>query len=141
VLKKIKGSIDKITKSTENVLGKFEAIDTSVNIVAEQEENVRNSMEEQQEGNRQILEGISNINEITREVENGSREMLEGAREVIQESTNLEKTTQDITLGMSEMASGAKEMNASVHHINEISNKNREEIALLMKEVSRFKVE
>ena len=66
--------------------------------------------------------------------------MLEGAKEVIQESTSLEKTTQEITSGMNEMASGASQMNASVNHINEISGKNREDIAILMKEVSRFKV-
>jgi len=35
VLKKIKESIDKITRSTENVLNKFEAIDSSVRVVAE----------------------------------------------------------------------------------------------------------
>ncbi|MCL2592001.1 MAG: methyl-accepting chemotaxis protein [Defluviitaleaceae bacterium] len=141
VLKKIKEAIDKISRSTANVLEKFEAIDTSVKIVAEQEENVRNSMEEQQEGSRQILEGISNINEITKQVENGSREMLEGAKEVIQESTNLEKATQEIKAGMTEMASGANQMNASVNHIKEISGKNSKDIALLMREVSRFKVD
>jgi len=42
VLKKIKGSIDKIKRSTENVLNKFEAIDSSVRTVAQQEENIRN---------------------------------------------------------------------------------------------------
>jgi len=141
VLKKIKEAIDKITRSTGNVLDKFEDIDSSVRVVAEQEEHVRCSMEEQQAGSRQILEGISNINEITRQVENGSKEMLNGAREVINESTNLEKTTQEISLGMSEMASGANEMNASIVHINDISCKTREEISLLMKEVSMFKVE
>jgi methyl-accepting chemotaxis protein len=58
VLKKIKGSIDKITRSTENVLNKFEAIDSSVKVVAEQEANIRNAMEEQNQGSKQILEAI-----------------------------------------------------------------------------------
>jgi methyl-accepting chemotaxis protein len=46
VLKKIKDSVDKIIKSTENVLNKFAAIDTGVKTVAEQEEIIRNAMEE-----------------------------------------------------------------------------------------------
>jgi methyl-accepting chemotaxis protein len=140
VLKKIKGSIDKITRSTENVLTKFEAIDLSVRTVADQEENIRNAMEEQGEGSKQILEGIGNLNDITRQVKSGSHQMLEGAKEVIQESSNLEKTTQEITSGMNEMASGADQINLAVHHVNEISNKNREGIDTLRKEVSRFKV-
>jgi methyl-accepting chemotaxis protein len=98
-------------------------------------------MEEQGQGSKQILDGIGNVNNITRMVKTGSNEMLEGAREVIQESTNLEKVTQEITSGMNEMASGADQINVAVNHVNEISIKNREGIATLMKEVSRFKVE
>jgi methyl-accepting chemotaxis protein len=67
--------------------------------------------------------------------------MLDGAKEVIQESNNLEKATQEITGGINEMASGAEEINTAVHHVNEISTKNREGIDALMKEVLRFKVE
>jgi len=141
VLKKIKESIDKITSSTENVLNRFEAIDSSVKIVSEQEENIRNAMEEQGEGSKQILEGVSNVNEITRQVKSGSEEMHDGAQEVIKESENLEKATQEITSGMNEMATGAEEINTAVNEVNELTIKNREEINVLLKEVSRFKVE
>ncbi|MCL2804534.1 MAG: methyl-accepting chemotaxis protein [Treponema sp.] len=141
VLKKIKDSIDKITRSTENVLNKFEAIDTNVKTVSEQEDIIRRAMEEQGEGSKQLLEGVTNVNDITRHVKTGSSEMLEGAKEVIQESTNLERVTQEITSGMNEMASGAEQINVAVHHVNEISIKNREGINTLTKEVSRFKVD
>jgi methyl-accepting chemotaxis protein len=140
VLKKIKSSIDKITKSTENVLTKFGAIDSSVNTVAEQEENIRNAMEEQGEGSKQILQSAGSLNEITQQVKDGSREMLEGAKEVIQESTNLEKATQEITGGMNEMAIGADEINIAVHNVSGLSVKNRDGIDTLIREVSRFKV-
>ena len=141
VLKKIKESIDKITRSTENVLNKFEAIDFSVKTVVEQEDVIRNAMEEQGEGSRQLLDGVTRVNDITRMVKSGSSEMLEGAKEVIAESINLEKMTQEITSGMNEMASGADQINVAVHHVNEISVKNREGIEHLVKEVSRFKID
>ena len=141
VLKKIKGSIDKITLSTGNVLNKFRAIDSSVKIVAEQEETIRTAMEEQGTGSKQILEGVSNVTEITRQVKSGSNEMLDGAKEVITESTNLAMVTQEITSGMNEMADGAEQINVAVDHVNEISIRTREGINALMKEVSRFKVE
>jgi len=141
VLKKIAESIKKITSSTENVLKKFEAIDTSVKTVADQEESIRGSMEEQTTGSKQVLEGVSEVNEITRQVKSASNEMLEGAKEVIQESENLEKATQEITGGMREMATGADHINRAVNHVNGISGKNREAIDDLMREVSRFKVD
>jgi methyl-accepting chemotaxis protein len=140
VLKKIKSSIDKMTSSTENVLNKFEAIDSSVRTVAEQEDNIRNAMEEQGEGSKQVLQSAGAIVGITQQVKSGSNEMLEGAKEVIHESQNLEKVTQEITGGMNEMASGAGQINVAVNQVNEISNKNREGIETLIREVSRFKV-
>jgi methyl-accepting chemotaxis protein len=141
VLKKIKSSIDKITKSTENVLDKFDAINSSVKTVTEQEGNIRSAMEEQATGSKQVLEGIGNVNNITREVTSGAEHMLGGAKDVMDESNHLEQVTQEITCGMKEMASGVEEINIAMHQINEISGKNREGIAALIKEVSRFKVQ
>ncbi|MCL2127357.1 MAG: methyl-accepting chemotaxis protein [Treponema sp.] len=141
VLKKIKSSIDKITASTDNVLNKFEAIDGMVKTVAEQEENIRNAMEEQGQGSKQILTAIGSLNDLTQQVKNGTREMLEGSEEVIHEGKNLEKATQEITGGMNEMASGADQINIAVNQVNEISGKNRENIDKLVQEVSKFKVE
>jgi methyl-accepting chemotaxis protein len=141
VLKKIKDAIDKITVSTDGVLNKFEAIDAEVKTVSEQVENIRNAMEEQNTGSRQILEVIEKLNDITQEVKGGSSEMLEGSNEVIQESKHLEAVTQEITNGMSEMATGADQINTAVSRVNEISGVNRENINVLVKEVSRFKVE
>ena len=141
VLKKIKESIDKITRSTDNVLNKFEAIDSGVKTVADQEENIRNAMEEQGQGSKQILEAIGQVNDITQMVKNGSLEMLEGSKEVIQEGRNLERVTGEITGGMNEMAIGAEQINLAVNQVNDISYKNRENIDLLVQEVSKFKVD
>jgi methyl-accepting chemotaxis protein len=141
VLKKIKESIDKITKSTDNVLNKFEAIDSGVKTVAEQEENIRNAMEEQGAGSKQILDAIGQVNEITQQVKGGSQEMLEGSKEVIQESKNLEKVSQEITGGMNEMATGAEQINVAVNRVNELTGQNRDNIDILVREVSRFKIE
>jgi methyl-accepting chemotaxis protein len=141
ILKKIKDSIDKISKSTKNVLNKFEAIDGGVKIVSEQEENIRNAMEEQNIGSKQILEAIGQLNDETQMVKSGSEEMLEGSKQVIQESKNLEAATQEITSGMNEMATGADQINVAVTQVNEISGQNKENIEVLVRAVSKFKVE
>jgi methyl-accepting chemotaxis protein len=141
VLKKIKESIDKISRSADGVITKFGAIDSSVRIVAEQEENIRRAMQEQGSGSKQLLQSAGNLKDITRQVKTGSEEMLNGSKEVIQESQNLEKITMEITGGMNEMASGAEQINIAVNHVNEISGKTREGIETLLREVSLFKVE
>ncbi|MDR2632405.1 MAG: methyl-accepting chemotaxis protein [Treponema sp.] len=141
VLKKIKDSIVKISSSTDNVLNKFEAIDSGIRVVSIQEENIRNAMEEQGSGSKQILESINQLNNVTQIVKSGSDEMNEGSKQVIAESKNLSMVTQEITNGMNEMASGADQINAAVNKVNSISEQNKENIDVLVKEVSKFKVE
>ncbi|MDR2072530.1 MAG: methyl-accepting chemotaxis protein [Spirochaetaceae bacterium] len=140
VLKKIKDSIDKITKSTGSVLEKFEAIDSGIRIVSNQEENIRNAMREQGEGSKQILEALEQLTEMTRMVKGGSEEMLEGSKQVIEESRNLELATQEISNEMNEMATGAEQINAAVSRVHTISGENRGNIEILVREVSRFKI-
>ena len=141
VLKKIAESIKKITGSTDNVMARFEAIESGVKIVSQQEENIRNAMEEQGEGSKQLLHSASGLNETTHQVKTGSVEMLSGSKEVMHECQNLEKATQEITGGMNEMAAGAEQVNAAVHQVSEMSSKNNEAIDSLLKEVSKFKVD
>ena len=141
VLKKIKSSIDKITQSTNSVLQKFEAIDGNIKTVADQEENIRNAMEEQSQGSKQVLEAVGSLNDITRQVKGESDEMQEGSKEVINEGKNLEIITQEISGGMNEMATGADQINVAVNRVNDLAISNHEKVDTLMKEVAKFKVE
>jgi len=77
VLKGIKSSIDKITKSTDVVLGKFNAIGDGVKTVAVQENNILYSMEEQGEGSKQILHSVSTVNDVTHQVKEAARLLVE----------------------------------------------------------------
>ncbi|MCL2232207.1 MAG: methyl-accepting chemotaxis protein [Treponema sp.] len=140
VLKKITGSMSKITRSTDNVLNKFEAIDEGVHTVAQQEGVIRNAMEEQSQGSKEVLEASGIVGEITQQVKGESVEMLEGSKEVINESKNLERVTQEITSGMNEMAVGAEQVNKAVNAVNELAGRTQENIATLAQAVARFRV-
>jgi len=140
VLKKIAGSIGKITRSTDNVLNRFEAIDQGVKTVAEQEESIRDAMEEQGRGGRQVLKASEQVGQITQQVKGGALEMRDGSKEVIHESKNLEKLTQEITNGMNEMAAGTEQVNRAVNSVNELSGKTQENISSLVQAISQFKV-
>jgi len=140
VLKKIKESIEKISRSTDRVINRFETIDLGVRTVAEQEENIRNAMEEQSHGSKQILQSSGQVNDITQQVKAGSVEMFNGSKEVIQEAKNLERVTQEITGGMNEMALGAEEVNKAVLAVNELTGRTKENISSLAQAVLRFKV-
>ena len=140
VLRKIKVSIDKSTRSTENVLNRFDVITRMVQTVAQQEEVLRSAMEEQTEGSNQMLMTSEHVNEITQQVKHGSIEMLEGGKEVVHESKNLEKATYEITNGMNEISNGTEQVNSAVHSVNDLSKKTQSSISSLVMAISQFKV-
>ena len=140
-LTKIRNSIEKITRSTNTVLEKFQAINDRVTTVSDQEENIRNAMEEQGQGSQQILEAIGTLNNLTQQVRAGSGEMLEGSKEVIKESKNLEAATRKLEDEISTIALDSDHIHAAVDRVYQISNVNKMHIDSLIAEVSKFKVE
>ncbi|MDR2210802.1 MAG: bacteriohemerythrin [Spirochaetaceae bacterium] len=140
VLKKIAGSIAVIQDAANGVLGKFEAIDTGVNTVLQQEENIRNAMEEQTVGGRQILEAVERLNEITRRVKSSAGDMQKESGAVIQEGKNLKTAAAEISSGVSEIASRAGQVNDSIGRLREIGEKNRNNINTLGEAVSKFMI-
>jgi methyl-accepting chemotaxis protein len=140
VLKKIHGSIGKISRSTDNVLTKFEAIDDSIKTVSDQEEHIRTAMEEQENGSRQILETIGELNKLSQEVKYGADEMRKGSQEVIEQGLTLESATKEITEGMNEIAGSAEHINLAVEDVQNITVRNGESAGALVAAVSKFKI-
>ncbi len=137
-LKSIKGSIGKIKVSNTDVIDQFSQIEAYIQTVTEQENSIKNAMEEQTEGNKQILEAIKILNDITKEVQSSSWEMLTGSNQIIKETTNLKSITEEITAGMNEMASGSTQITSAVNSVNDLSMKNHEAVKMLLKEVDKF---
>jgi len=90
LLKNIKGSIDKITTSTDVVLGKFDAIGNGVKTVAEQEDSILQAMQEQGEGSKQILQAIGTVNEVTHQVKEAARRLVETNKNSLHKVSNVE---------------------------------------------------
>ena len=77
---------------------------------------------------------------VTVEVSDGSAEMLKGGEGVAEEMQKLNDLTRIITDSMNEMAAGAVQINNAVQEVNEITQKNKQNIEALVAEVNKFKV-
>jgi methyl-accepting chemotaxis protein len=141
VQKKIKASIDTITKSTGVVMERFGTIEQEVTTVSNQEAQIRNAMQEQETGSRSILESISRLNSVTDLVKNTSHDMTAKSKEVLQQSSQLKTLTIDVSGSMDEMSGSANEISSAVTRVNEISRENKENITSLSGDIARFKVE
>ena len=140
MLKKIKASIDNITKSSDDVLERFGAIDSGVKTVSLHEQNILNTMEEQETGGKQILESISRLRDITASVKKGSDNMDESGKTLVRETDEFIRTGKETVDGMSEVLKGVSQINQSVSHVKDISLENNKNFESLKTEMEKFKV-
>jgi len=140
VLKTIKSALDSIGAASGAVLSGFAVIEGAVKTVTEQENNIRDTMETQDAGSKEILQNMGKSQAITEEVRRSSGEMLSGSREVVDEGQNLEKLTAALTGGMKVIVENVTALNTIVSRADEISRDNKESIDVLLEEISRFKI-
>ena len=139
-LKTLSGEIETLSASSKTVEEKFNAIFNLAEQVKKMSALLTESMKEQENGSKEVLTAIKNINMVTVEVQAGSEEMLKGGEGVTEEMRKLDDLTRIITESMNEMASGAVQINNAVQEVNEITQKNKRSIEALASEVAKFKV-
>ena len=139
-LKVLSGEIETLSASAKTAEEKFNAIFALSEQVKEMSQNLMNAMREQENGSKEVLSAIRDINMVTNQVNDGSAEMLKGGENVAQEMQKLDGLTRVITDSMNEMAAGATQISNAVQEVNAISQKNKESIENLSKEIGKFKI-
>ena len=140
VLNSIKDSVDRITKSTDQLLSRFNSIGSKVSTVSTQETSIRNAMEEQGAGSQQVLQTILRLNEITQDVKNRYLEILKNSSHVQKGTADLDRISEEVSNSMNEMASGAEQIHAAVNKVNNLSGSNKESLCILQSEVGKFRI-
>jgi len=140
VLKNIKDALASISTSTLASLKQFDDIELGFQEVSAQSLEIRNSMQQQDSGNKEVLAAMGVSNEITRNVRSNSQEIQNASREVAVQSKNLESLTGELTNAISEIAFGVDNINNTINRTSEISRKNNEDIESLLHEISKFSV-
>ena len=139
-LKNLSSEIETLSNSAKTVESKFNAIYSLSEQVKNMSNRLTEAMREQENGSREVLIAIRDINTITVDVSDRSAEMLKGGERVADEMHKLENITEIIKKGMNEMSSGAVQINNAVQEVNDITLQNKQSIDNLAGEVSKFKV-
>ena len=139
-LKSLSGEIEGLSSSSKIVETKFNAIFELAAQVKEMSQRLTEAMHEQENGSKEVLTAIKDINAVTNEVQMGSSEMLHGSEGVAREMEKLDGLTRVITDSMNEMAAGAVQISNAVQEVADITQKNKDSIESLVHEVGQFKV-
>jgi len=140
VLNDVRKLITEAVSYAQDAESKYEEVLGGVTKVRDQEQEIRNAMEEQSAGSSQVLQAIQQINEITSEIKNGSSEILLGSKTILEEMHRLSDITRQINQSSQEMAAGAAQINTAVAHVRDTSEVSKETIESVDALVGRFKV-
>ncbi|MEL5721080.1 MAG: methyl-accepting chemotaxis protein [Treponemataceae bacterium] len=140
MIKETLAIIVKMTKAGKDAEEIFNRVYEVSEQIANREQTVVIAMQEQDRGNKEVLETIKTITEVTSEVKGGSAEMLSGGQGVAKEMQKLDELTRMITDSMNEMASGVVQINNAVQEVQAMAHENKNAIDSLNGEVGKFKV-
>lgn len=141
VLGQLKKSIDKVSETTISTQRLFESFYELAQQVKQQELIIKNAMEEQNSGSRQILEAIKQISVITSNIKSDSSKMVSDSTKIKQVFENLMSVTYEINKSIEEMSIGLSQINSSISRIQDLTLVNKENIGKVADQMNKFKIE
>jgi methyl-accepting chemotaxis protein len=87
-------------------------------------ESVRQSLTEQEEGNRQVLQGLGDLSRIAAEVKAGSDEMSAGTTHIATQMRSVEKTSVEFDSAFGSIEKAATGIRVAVDEARDLSTKN-----------------
>lgn len=138
-LKSLAELISEVAKNTETAANQFSEIYKLSQKVKNEELMISNAMQEQEEGNKQILDGISLLTNSTYTVKNGSSEMLQGGEQIANEMKNLSKVTFATNDKVNSIGSSIQKVTASLGSSKEHVEENNKNVEKLGGQMADFK--
>jgi len=137
----VKTGIDAVADTSRKMSQAFTVVFEKVEKVGGIVAQIQGAMAEQNEGSRQVLTGLKNIDEVTLQVRDGAVQMKEGSGQILSAISRLTAINSSVHKNIAEIAAGTGEINAAVSSVLDLTVSNRELIQHADADVSRFTVE
>lgn len=142
-MKNLKGLADSITEITgdiRQVQNIFTSIFELSQKVRNQEDVIASAMDEQNVGNKQILEAMRAINDSTSIVRNGSIEMLSGGEQIVEEMQHLQNITKVISDKMNDISKYSQSINDAVIITTMSTESTKENLGKVQDKLNEFQL-
>ncbi len=139
-LNQIMDSIREVVNSSTDASKTFSLVSKELADTDQLVLQIRTAMDEQNEGSKQILDALKMMNDSTQEVRSASDEMQEGNKLILSEVQQLQNVTISMKSSMDEMAVGAQKINETGVVLTEVSDRMKDSIIKIGKQIDEFKV-
>lgn len=118
----------------------FESVYSHIDHLSKQESSILDAMNRQDKRGQEITEAISDITSVTERVQKGAKEMLQRGNVVRNNIKRLSEITDIFTDSVKEITSDIAHIDDAVQNVNHITQKNKQHIESLKKEIKNFEV-
>ena len=139
-LNNIRSSISDVVSSSGEASNALTEVSAKIKETDQLVIQIHSAMEEQNEGSKQIVDALRNLNSSTVEVRNSSHDMSGRNAEIVSDMGRLQEASSMMNTSMDEMAVGARKINETSSMLNEISGQVKSAIENIGAQVDLFKV-
>ena len=131
-------SIKNIAQATSTADGAFDSVATKIGALTALVSEINLAMSEQNEGSRQVLEALRDIENVTVQVRDGAIEMNTGTATILKEMSRLSNVSQQVQDRAGSIAKAVDAINSAVTDVVESSGANKEAVGVLADITSKF---
>ena len=137
-LKTTISSIKSIADATSVADSAFDSVTAQISSLTQLVSSIDIAMHEQNEGSRQVLDGLRDIENVTTNIRDGAVEMNNGTDVILKEITRLSSVSQHVQDSSASIATAADAINGAVEGIVQYSNSSSEAIDVLVGITGKF---
>lgn len=140
-LKSITTRIKEANLSSQNSLKHFGHIEKEVENTSQALMEISRSMDEVSGGTREVLSGTGEVREVTVEILDEVKELQSEASGINENMTNLQQLSTTVLNGIREINQGSKEVIHAMADLQDVGDRNRDNMESLREKVDKFKVD
>ncbi len=133
-LKVMKSNIDLVAPASQEAQRTFDVIQDKIKHLHGLIEEVKQALEEQSMGSREIVTSLGRMTEITVDVQTGSRDMSSDSRSIVQEVEVLRRITDDVGDSVNIAHRDTESIRGTVEDVRDITEKIGDYISLIRKQ-------
>ncbi len=140
-LKETEDLISRVVGDVESTGDSFDRLREMLDQADRLQQELMNSMEEQDAGGREVLAGLSAMTEHTHEVNLSAREVRENSRSIGENMEELSRYSRELEILLDNVKNGTSHIKSSLERIGELGSVNRKNIGNITGKIARFKVQ
>ncbi|WP_191017863.1 two-component regulator propeller domain-containing protein [Treponema zioleckii] len=139
-LKSIQSSIAEMVRVTQESSAAFTAVSSEIDKTNFLVQQIKSSMEEQNEGSKQVIDTLSYMKKSSSYVTTAAQKMSEENKTILENMSGLKESSSAMQASMDDMARGAQRISESGTELSDMSGRMKDSIADIREQMIQFTV-